>query len=699
MKASRFVIPALSIFMVLFLAQKSSAQYAYYYQWGLLPQNQVDMLIAESSGDRAFHHVIEMSAYNRPRDAEEYSGTLPESKYVADLLKSYGLEDVKIERFGKTNTWNGLKGTLHEISPAYNKLADYNDLPLLLVSGSESTNVEAQLVWAGDGSSRFLEGLDMEGKIALTSGSPGRVYAALSEKGALGLVSFYSPRPLVDPLMIPAGGMRQRGDTKPTFAFNLPPREGHLLRDRLVRGEEIIVKVEIESKTEELDIQVPTCFIKGSDPDAEEVIISAHIFEGYVKQGANDNISGSASILEVARVLQTMINDGRLERPKRSIRFIWVPEFSGTIPWVEKHKDLMRKTLCNINLDMVGLSLSKYKSYFVLHRTSYGNGHYVGDVLENYYRYVGETNKMNSVVSGSRFYKRIVSPTGTEDPFYYQIESASGGSDHMVFNDWGVQVPGVLLITWPDPFYHTSQDRPWACDPTQLKRSVFITAASAYSIASAEGQLTLNIAGEVFGNASRRMGHQYSRLVDMVTGAQDDQLQSILKRSFSDLHGTCLGEKIILKSILELEPSSTELRELIEEYAKALDALYQGQLKGLMASAAIRSKGSEKLPAPGKITKLEKEASGIFPMATSLVVELGYRAYSEPLGRAMEKGDFKGNNRVIRLAPDFGKLSDGEHSILDIKHIIDAQQEQETDLGMLLDLSKILIDAGLIELK
>ena len=63
-----------------------------------------------------------------------------------------------------------------------------------------------------------------------------------------------------------------------------------------------------------------------------EIIISAHLFEGYGVQGANDNISGSAAILETARIISKLIADGRIERPKRSIRFIWVPEFSGQYP-------------------------------------------------------------------------------------------------------------------------------------------------------------------------------------------------------------------------------------------------------------------------------------------------------------------------------------------------------------------------------
>lgn len=699
MKQKFFFIPICFFLTLILFGPRVQAQYSHFYQWGLLPQNKVDMLIGESSGDRAFHHIINMAGYNRPRDAEEYSTTLMESTYVVNKLKEYNLDGINIERLGKTLTWNGLSGTLYEVSPSFNKLADYEDLPLLLVSGSVTTDVEAPLVWVGDGSEQSIEGIDLSGKIALTSASPGRVHNTLVSKGALGLVSFYSPRPLVEPLMIPSTSLRQRGDQELTFAFLLPPREGHLIRDRLLRREKIVVRAKIESKTEELDIQVPTCVIPGTDPDAEEVIISAHIFEGYVKQGANDNISGSAAILEVARVIRTMIDDGRLEQPRRSIRFIWIPEFSGTIPWVKEHQDIMERTLCNINLDMVGLSLSENKSYFVLHRTSYGNAHYIGDVLENYYRYVGETNKMNSVVSGSKFYKRIVSPTGTDDPFYYQIENASGGSDHMVFNDWGVQVPGVLLITWPDPYYHTSEDRPWACDPTQLKRTVFITAASAYSIAAAEGALTLNIAGEVFGNASRRMGHQFSKAMDMIGKSSGDKLNSVLKRSLSDLSGTCLGEKLILESVLELEPGNDKLKALIKDYSSSIDNLNKDQKRTLISAASILAgSGNEKLTRI-VLSDIEIEADKIIPFPTSYPTDLGYRGYSDIVREALSDSKLKNDYRASSLATEIGKLANGKLSLLDMKHIIDAQQSGETKIESLLEMVKILDNVRLIELK
>lgn len=686
----------MAVFIVLLYSASVNSQFAWYYQWGLLPDNIINYFIGESSGERAYNHIAELSEYNRQRKASEFSGTLMESQYVADKLKEYGLSDVNIERFGKASSWRGVVGTLWEVSPGNEKIADLNDMPFLLASGSCNADIEAELVYIGDAYTGELDKLDLTGKIVLTSARAGVILNTILQKGAVGIVSYYSPRPYENPVMMPEGGFYSRSTQIQIFGFNLPPRDGLVLRDRLWQGEKIKVHAVVKIRTEEVDIQVPTCVIPGTNPGAGEIIISAHLFEGYGVQGANDNISGSAAILETARIISKLIADGRIERPKRSIRFIWVPEFSGTIPWVIAHKDIMKRTLCNLNLDMVGLSLSKYKSSFILHRTPYGNAHFLNDVLENYYRYVGETNQINSVVSGTRFFKRIVAPSGTDDPFYYQIESTSGGSDHEVFNDWGVQVPGVLMITWPDPFYHTSQDRVDKCDPTQLKRVAFITAISAYTIASADEDQAIDIAGEVYGNATRRLGYQVSKSFDEVNKTGADKLMSVLKRAIGNIRGVSLGEEMTLKSVTELAPSSARLKDLLDQQSKSLKDFSEVQISNLIRTAGYRADdfGMAKLTVIS--TNEEKRTDGIIPSLVIDLRELGYEGYNQKLDNLSREIKDKYRVTGVADASEAAKLINGKNSLLDIKYLIDCQNQNESSLSGLENYMNQLREAGII---
>jgi aminopeptidase YwaD len=687
----------LTVLIVLFISATANSQNAWYYQWGLLPDNVIDYFIGESSGEMAYNHIFELSEYNRKRVASEFSGTLMESQYVVDRLKEYGLSDVNIERFGKSSTWHGVTGSLWEVSPDKQKIADMDDMPFLLASGSRNADIEAELVYIGEAFNGDLDKLDLTGKIVLTSARAGAILNTILQKGAVGIVSYYSSRPYENPVMIPEGGFYSRSSSINIFGFNLSPRDGIILRDRLQRGEKITVHAVVKFRTEEVDIQVPTCVIPGKNPDAGEIIISAHLFEGYGVQGANDNISGSAAILETARLITRLISDGKIERPVRSIRFIWIPEFSGTIPWVIAHKDIMKKTLCNFNLDMVGLSLSKYKSSFILHRTPYGNAHFINDVLENYYRYVGETNQMNSVVSGSKFFKRIVAPTGTDDPFYYQVESTSGGSDHEVFNDWGVQVPGVLMITWPDPFYHTSQDRVDKCDPTQLKRVAFITAISAYTIASAGEDQAFDIAGEVYGNATRRLGYQVSKSFDELNKSGADKLINILKRGVANIRGVALGEEMTLRSVSELAPTSSRLKELLDQQIKSLKDVSEVQIASLTRLAGYRADDFGMAKFALTPTNEEKKAAAIIPSIVTDLRDLGYEGYNQKTDKLASEIKEKYKATGVADVSEAAKLINGKNSLLDIKYLLDCQYKNESSLTGLENYLKLLQAAGIIK--
>ncbi|MBA4323317.1 MAG: hypothetical protein C0408_10925, partial [Odoribacter sp.] len=193
----------------------------------LLPGNIIDEMIGEASGERAMNHIIEMAAYIHDRPASEYSGYFFETQYVFDKLKEYGLEGAVVNKYPGGTTWDGVKGSLWEVSPGRSKIADYGDLPAVLASGSTNTDVTAELVWAGEGRQEDIDKAGVAGKIVVTSGSISMVHSLAVAKGALGVVSYDSPRPLQVPLAIPIsgiGGRRGGGGTNAKFGFYLPPR-------------------------------------------------------------------------------------------------------------------------------------------------------------------------------------------------------------------------------------------------------------------------------------------------------------------------------------------------------------------------------------------------------------------------------------------------------------------------------------------
>jgi hypothetical protein len=685
---------------LLLLSLPAAAQMTPWLQWTFLPQARMDEIVGEASGETAFNNVMAMCGFPRNRPSAEYAGTLAEAQYVLDRLKDYGLAEAAILRYPGGETWDGVKGELWEVKPGREKIASYTDLTAMLASGSTSADVTADLLWVDEGTAKDFEGLDVKGKILLTSGAAGSVHnLGCLKNGAAGVVSFASPRPLVDPLIIPWGGLYVRGG-EAKFAFLVPPREGVILRDRLKRGEKITVHAVVEAKTEKTDLQDIVAAIPGTDAGGQEVIVTAHIFEGYAMFGANDNSSGSAAILEAARTLQTLIADGRLPRPKRTIRFLWVPEFSGTIPYVKAEAARLARTLCDINLDMVGDRLSRSLAFFTVMRTTYGNPHYVNDVVENYFRYVGEatrsyvTNSMDESMN-----RRIVAPSGSEEPMYYYIGTHFGSSDHEVFNDWAIGVPGVVLNTWPDKWYHTSEDRPDKLDPTQMKRAVIITAASAYTIAAADDALAGRIAAEIVSNASARMGHQLARGLEEVSRADAPAFPAVFKRARGYIEASARNERATLDTVAELAADKAGFGRGLAEFRASVAAIEAGELRAVDQAMRQKAAALGLKPVDLRLSPAEKKAAALIPKPLAKIKANGFQGYQAALQEARKavSGQPAAPGRgPARNTAEIQLLCDGRNSALDIKKMLDTQFRDETPLEAVLAHLELLKTAGLV---
>ena len=664
----------------------------------LMSEKVYDLIVGESSGDRAFHYIMDIAPYERDRKSADYKGLFMESVYVVDKLKSAGIGNAGTELVGKTKTWDGVSAEVWEIAPNTAKLADYRDLAAMLGQGSRSADVTAELAWVGRGTQAEIDAADLKGKIAVTEASAGRVHDLAVKAGAVGIISYYSPRPLVDPIQIPNSGIR--GGENATFCINLTPRDGVVLRDRLMGGEKITVKAKIEAATEETNIEVPTCVIEGSDENAGEVILCAHLYEGYVKLGANDNISGSAALIEVARTLNQLIESGQIERPKRSIRFIWIPEFQGSIPWAQQNKEILSKTLCNINLDMVGLWLSKSQSFYCLHRTTMGNPHYLNDVAESFYHYMGATNKafVATGVGRPEATKPVYSFTGSRDPFYYSINAHYGASDHEVFSDWGVQAPGVIMITWPDNYYHTSGDRPEICDPTQLHRAIVIAAASAYTIAGADEQGAVKIASEVAANSVKRMSIKMKQDLAALNSASAADFAALYRDAKFHQDAMLNNEVATLATVLELARASAALKEIVATMQESVKSAWSANGKNI--DAAMKAKAAVLGVAPIKaitLTAEEKAASKVYPKSTAKVKESGYGVLNTVPRELMAKYGFA-QRGAVKNGAEIAKLTTaGTNSILDIKKMLDVQFPSTDSLETITKYVEMLKEAGLVE--
>ncbi len=202
----------------------------------------------------------------------------------------------------------------------------------------------------------------------------------------------------------------------------------------------------------------------------EEVVIVAHLC--HPQWSANDNASGAATVLEVARTLQGSISEGRLDKPHRSIRFLLVPEISGTQAYLASHEDQIPRMIAGLNLDMVGENQDLCGSSLLVERLPGPAASFADDLAESLLEeMIGETGSFSGL--------------GSYATFRHAVTPFSGGSDHYILSDPSVGVPCPMIIQWPDKFYHTSTDTLDKVDPTMLARVGTIAATYACFLANA----------------------------------------------------------------------------------------------------------------------------------------------------------------------------------------------------------------------
>ncbi len=492
-------IIAITLLVTLLLIHPASAQQ----KPPLLPEPVVAALANELSGETAKRNLEYISRQHRMRASK---GIRTAAEFIAEQSRSYGLEGVEILQFpadGKTfygtqkarPAWDAEFAELWEMGSTPVRIASWDAMPLVLAQDSESANVTAELVDVGAGTSESdYEGKDVKGKLVLVSAQPEAVYRLAVEKyGAVGILSYVQNQRTAwfgeNDNLIRWGHLDSFTPTK-TFAFMLSLKQARGLQARLSRGEKITFKAEVRAGRHPGNYDIPTAVISGSDPKLkeEEIAFSCHL--DHPRPGANDNASGCVAILEVGRSLAKLISEGKIERPRRTIRFIWPPEIEGTLAILNARPDIARRIKAVIHMDMVGGG-PETKAVFHVTRGPASLPSFVNDVAEAFGEFVNEQSYSHA--AGQTVPYPLVAPEGGKEPLNARMAEFSMGSDHQVYTDSSFSIPAIYLNDWPDRYIHTNFDTPANVDPTKLKRAGFIGGASGYFLANVSAHDALGL--------------------------------------------------------------------------------------------------------------------------------------------------------------------------------------------------------------
>jgi aminopeptidase YwaD len=321
--------------------------------------------------------------------------------YIAGRVREYGLSDVGVEGFpadGNTwywaflgePAWEAEAGMLSMVKPRGERLVDFTYDRGMLGRYSTSADVTTSLVDAGDGTAAAdYAGKDVKGKIVLVTGQAELAHAqAVWGHGAAGVVIFRPTAGEGGLVGNPALGNRTGGPAvipwrgpkgeRPAFVFSVPSATGVALRQMLARGEAVTLHARVKATLGAGEYKQVTAAIRGTDPAAKEVWIKGH--DNYRNSGGLNNLTGVGAVIEVARVLNTLINAGTLPRPTRTIRFLWSAEHFGDIMTMNKHPEWRDRVLSFFSVDMIGFNQEKVKAVPRLTRMPHSMPHFLSDV-------------------------------------------------------------------------------------------------------------------------------------------------------------------------------------------------------------------------------------------------------------------------------------------------------------------------------
>lgn len=549
------------------------------------------------SGEQAKEHVIQITRHHRIQGARGYRDA---ANYVLRQLLEHGFDkaDAYIEAFksdGKVtyqtwqspSGWDIESGELRMLKPYEERIVGYPEIAMSVITYSNTGDETAELVWVGSGTrDSDYSGKDVSGKFVLATGYGGSVHRlAVLKYGAKGVVCYLDDERAKEyPDMLAYTGMWPRSEEldRVTFGFNLTNRQGEKLKGLLTAGEKVVVRGRVTGiGLEPFFMDLVVAHIRGSESPDEELVFSAHL--DHPKESANDNASGSAAILDIALTINELIESGRLPRPKRSLRFIWVPEWYGTMAYIDAHPEMTGpqmdgKFLANLNLDMVGENLELIHSKLNITRTPDSIPSVLNDVVANMAEMVARMD--------------IRTPRGSLSVPNYSITPYSGGSDHMMFIER--KIPGIMF-SHSDYTHHTSEDTPDKVDPVELERCELIAASAMLYLANLTAGQAVDLAYLAGANASGRLGlaarkanHYMTAVATNGNSASGFEAQNLLDRTFE-------REITAVKSLLSFNQSNGA-KKATDAILNQLKKQYELITKDLSAPRSQSGQGDRRVP-------------------------------------------------------------------------------------------------------
>jgi len=661
-----------------------------------MKSNEIEEIIREFSGGRAYQNVENISKWYRLWGSSEYRAA---TMYIAETLREYGLE-VEVESCpldGKHTIW-GYKfplawqpkhAELRIVQPVEEKVISFDEIPTCIYPASGCTTAEgvtAELVYIGRGSSdEDYDGRDVRDKVVLVD-DPGYVaYRLAVEKyGAAGVVTSYIPEwPPVTREKYPDGvfwtGLNswswyEKGYND-RWVISITYRNYKRLRELLEKGA-VMVWVKVDTEFFEGKQEHVVGIIKGREKPEEEIVLMAH--HCHAKPTAHNGPSGTAILMEMARTISKLIREGRIQPPKRTLKFVSVQEAEAGRVYAYNHKEELKNIVASFYIDLMGRDDNNYYVPISIVRTPNSMRTFLNDYCISF-------------VKNSQAVAQLwPSPTRVAAKPYYP------GWDNYIFGDKDVNVPQVGITHGPllgD--YHTQLDNMDNIDPDTLKRNGLIVAMLALTLADAGAEEAMNIMNDVEARSemrlhaiathacrqiSRALKHRDAGKVGEIVREGENKLGRMLRRNLGDLDSTTvLVEREEESAWKKVNKWRVELRSrLIEEEERE-----KRRIEGFVESF-LMSVPSRKGRAVEEAEKLVPKREFTGPQYLWHIAGLDHRTYkSAVMGPAQlyEVLNFANGERTVAdIADEIRDEFEDQYGPICTEDVVDIVKKLE-DLG------------------
>jgi len=631
------------------------------------------------------------------------------------MALAYGVETVRLDRYEAPGTFDyPMEG---ELWVQGRRMARIPADAALVSSGTQTGEVEGPLIFVPDLSQDQLEAFEMavarsperyRGAVALMWSHPrGPGFEALDRAGVKAVISFGSRERYFDPdQVVYSRGSYGQGENL-TMGFAVSWRQWSEMLEDVQGGQEVMVKGRAVMATYPNRFETVYAWIPGTEPDLPGVVFTGHLFEGYTKRGANDNMGGPAIQLEILRTLHDLIEAEQLPQPRRTIHFIWPNEISGAYEFLKRDPSLIEKLSININMDMVSEGLRNANSWFTMSETPAQLASFYDGLAASVLNYVWRTNDIvylggapRGRPGGQYFPVPMWEKNGSRDAFRYFIREATGGSDHIVFNNASIGVPGIEFFTWPDQWYHADTDTPDKGDATEMKRVAFIGATTAWASAHLTDQMLPDLLTAVSDFGYNRVAERgIPKALEVLEGGRACDAGNLSAQAVNILDAAVAREVDALESIRDIHTGSSLANRLLDGELASWNA-YGEALRGfILETAGQGTAGGFQLPSPssedlGFQRVVPRLAPGIRGIETSMGRFGPAQAYfQEHPGILDEIGLDNAQTQQIM------NFINGERSVFTIRNRVAAATGGDLSVAQVARYVDILAEIGWVEIE